>query len=92
MVKENQHKIQKKDNKNKNKKEMINNDSDDSDDCSYRESDESEEEMDNLEYKKLLAKLFPSKYMNKKVKSEEKFKRVYKKYEETQSDEETESE
>ena len=52
-----------------------------SDDDSYlseesEEYNESEEEMDPVEYRKLLSSLFPSKYMNKKVKATEKMQEI----------------
>jgi ATP-dependent Lon protease len=52
-----------------------------SDDSSYsseesEEYNESEEEMDPVEYRKLLSTLFPSKYMNKKVKATEKMQEI----------------
>ena len=40
------------------------------------DSDNSEDEMDQHEYKKFLAKMFPSKYMNEKVKAGSKIKKL----------------
>ena len=47
-------------------------DSDDDDDFSINSS---EEEMDELEYRKFLKKIFPSKYLDKKIKAGEKIKK-----------------
>jgi hypothetical protein len=59
--------IKKKEELNKKKKRDENSDSDNS---NFSETDESDtEEMDVIEYRKLLAKLFPSKYSDKKVKA-----------------------
>lgn len=44
------------------------------------EEDEDEDELDPREFRKKLAQLFPSKYMNKKVKSDEKKKTTSTKY------------
>ena len=55
------------------KKKIIESDSDSSSDSSE------EEEMDVYEYRKMLSKIFPSKYMNKKIKQGEKLKKLYKK-------------
>ena len=48
---------------NKKKKQVENSDSDDNSDESESENDE----MDVHEYRKFISKIFPSKYMNKKV-------------------------
>uniref|UniRef100_A0A6C0LFR0 ATPase AAA-type core domain-containing protein n=1 Tax=viral metagenome TaxID=1070528 RepID=A0A6C0LFR0_9ZZZZ len=51
--------------------------SDSDDDISFTsDSEEEEEEMDQHEYRKFLSKIFPSKYMNKKVSAGEKLKRL----------------
>ena len=47
-----------------------------SDSDSDSENSSSEEEMDNHEYKKFLAKMFPSKYKNSQVKNGEKIKKM----------------
>ena len=47
-----------------------------SDSDSDSENSSSEEEMDNHEYKKFLAKMFPSKYKNSQVKDGEKIKKM----------------
>jgi ATP-dependent Lon protease len=52
---------------------------DESDDDEY-DSDETEEKMDVLEYRKFLSSLFPSKDIDKKVKSGEKIKKNIKKH------------
>ena len=68
--------------KNSKKKEEINkkkkrDENSDSDNSNFSETDESEtEEMDIIEYRKLLAKLFPSKYTDKKVKAGNKLKKI----------------
>jgi ATP-dependent Lon protease len=49
-------------------------DEDDDDDDDFID-DEEEEEMDRTELRKYLSKIFPSKYMNKKVKADEKAKK-----------------
>ena len=72
-------------NKNIKKKEELShkkkkNESSDSDDnCS---SNSESEELDSVEYKKLLSKMFPSKYINKQIKKEEESKKTLKKEEE----------
>jgi cobalamin biosynthesis protein CobT len=56
------------------KKKIVQSDSD----SNESSESETEEVMDQAEYKKMLAKIFPSKYMNKKVKAEEKLKEAIK--------------
>lgn len=56
------------------KKKVVQSDSD----SNESSESETEEVMDQAEYKKMLAKIFPSKYMNKKVKAEEKLKEAIK--------------
>jgi ATP-dependent Lon protease len=51
-------------------------DEDDSSNSDNSNSDNSEDEMDQHEYKKFLAKMFPSKYMNEKVKADSKIKKL----------------
>jgi len=108
MPRDTQNKSIKKDNKSKSKKrdELTrrrkmneNSDSDDDDDDSFiNESDEEDdtEEMDVVEYQKFLSKMFPSKYMNKKVKAGEDIKKFLKTLpnddEDESSDEEEEEE
>ncbi len=60
----------------KNKKNLVN---DSSSDSSNHSSDEEDNEMDVQEYRKLLSDLFPSKYINKKVKAGEDLKKTIKK-------------
>jgi ATP-dependent Lon protease len=65
-----------------NKKKKRDEDSD-SDNSNFSETDDSEtEEMDVIEYRKLLAKLFPSKYADKKVKAGNKLKKIVEEEEE----------
>ena len=59
--------------KRKRKKEYISDSSD-----SEVDNSSSEEEMDSLEYKKFLAKMFPSKYKNNQIKDGEKIKQLIK--------------
>ena len=105
MPRDTQNKSIKKDNKSKSKKrdELTrrrkmneNSDSDDDDDSFINESDEEDEteEMDVVEYQKFLSKMFPSKYMNKKVKAGEDIKKFLKTLpnDESSSDEEEEEE
>ena len=105
MPRDTQNKSIKKDNKSKSKKrdELTrrrkmneNSDSYDDDDSFINESDEDDdqEEMDVVEYQKFLSKMFPSKYMNKKVKAGEDIKKFLKTLpnEESSSDEEEEEE
>ena len=53
-----------------------NKDSDSEDDDDY--TSEHDDEMDTHEYRKFLAKIFPSKNLNNKIKSGEKLKKVLK--------------
>jgi ATP-dependent Lon protease len=79
----------KKDEINKKKKRDENSDSDNS---NFSETDESEsEEMDIIEYRKLLAKLFPSKYTDKKVKAGNKLKKIVEEDLEDEEEYETDS-
>jgi len=74
--------------KNNKKKEEMNrkkkrDEDSDSDNSNFSETDDSEtEEMDVIEYRKLLAKLFPSKYADKKVKAGNKLKKIVEEQEE----------
>ena len=87
MPRDTQNKSIKKDNKSKSKKRdeltrrrKMNENSDSDDDSFINESDEEDEteEMDVVEYQKFLSKMFPSKYMNKKVKAGEDIKKFLK--------------
>ena len=57
-------------------------------DSDSESSDNSEDEMDVHEYRKFLSKVFPSKHLNKKVKSGEKLKKELKKLRELEAEEE----
>lgn len=63
------------------KKRAIASDSDSDD--SFIETGSEEEEFDMNEYRKFLAKKFPSKYLNKKIKDGDKLKSINKKFRET---------
>jgi ATP-dependent Lon protease len=58
-----------------NKKKNEDSDNDSGDDFSVHSSDE-DEQMDDLEYRKFLKKMFPSKHMDKKVKAGENLKKA----------------
>ena len=103
MPRDTQNKSIKKDNKSKSKKRdeltrrrKMNENSDSDDNSFINESDEEDEteEMDVVEYQKFLSKMFPSKYMNKKVKAGEDIKKFLKTLpnDESSSDEEEEEE
>ena len=82
MNADNKHASTKNKDNNKSKKKPVKNKdikkkNESSDDESTNE--ESEEEMDKHEFNKLLAKIFPSKYLNEKVKAEKKLKKGLKK-------------
>jgi ATP-dependent Lon protease len=66
---------------NKRKRKIVESSDSDSD-SSYHPDSDSENEMDELEYKKFLAKMFPSKHMDKKVKNFKKAKKNLEKEEE----------
>lgn len=66
---------------NKRKRKVVESSDSDSD-SSYHPDSDSENEMDELEYKKFLAKMFPSKHMDKKVKNFKKAKKNLEKEEE----------
>ena len=68
------------------RRRKTNEQSDDSDD-NYS-SDSESEEMDQTEYRKLLSTIFPSKYLNKKIKAGEKLKKCI---EEEEDDEDSDS-
>lgn len=86
------HSTKNKDNTKSKKKPMKNKDvkkkNESSDDESTNE--ESEEEMDKNEFNKFLARLFPSKYLNEKIKANEKDKKMSKKENEERYSEEDE--
>jgi hypothetical protein len=90
LVKSKMNKNKKVDEKNRKKK---NNESseDDSGDQSYYPSEESEveEEMDSHEYRKFLQKIFPSKYLDNKIKAGDKVKKAISLEEDESSDSET---
>jgi ATP-dependent Lon protease len=86
LKKEQNKHAKKADEKQRNKKNNIDSDSDDGE---YESSDE----MDVHEYRKFLSKIFPSKNLNKKIKAGEKIKKVIEYEEESEEEEwETESE
>ena len=71
-------------------------DDDDSDsyisDSDYDMDISDDDEMDILEYRKFISKIFPSKHMNNKVKAGEKLKKVLKENDENEEDEDEEDE
>jgi len=75
--------IKKADDKSHNKKRNNDSDSDDN-------SNSGEEEMDVHEYRKFLSKMFPSKYLNKKIKAGENLKKTMEDEEEWDSESEEE--
>jgi len=77
--------------KRKNKKSNEESDSDE-DNSFTSDSEEEEEEMDQHEYKKFLSKIFPSKFMNKKVKAGERLKKLAKKVKDEDEEDEDEEE
>jgi ATP-dependent Lon protease len=75
----------------KSKRRKSNEDSDSDEDISFTsDSENDDEEMDQHEYRKFLSKIFPSKYMNKKVKAGEKLKKIIDEDEEESEEEEEE--
>ena len=75
----------------KSKRRKSNEDSDSDEDISFTsDSENDDDEMDQHEYRKFLAKMFPSKYMNKKVKAGEKLKKIIDEDEESDEEEEEE--
>jgi len=98
MTRENKSKLSKKEQIRRSKREELSKNkkkhdtSDSEDDSEYDPNEESEEEMDQHEYRKFLAKIFPSKYLNNKIKDGEKIKKVSRKVEEVSDDEESEEE
>jgi ATP-dependent Lon protease len=94
MTRENKSKLSKKEQSRLSKREEMaknkkkHDTSDSEDDSDYDPNDVSEEEMDPQEYRKFLAKIFPSKYLNNKIKDGEKVKKVIRRVEEDYSDDE----
>jgi len=94
MTRENKSKISKKEQSRLSKREEMaknrskHDTSDSEDDSDYDPNEESEEEMDPHEYRKFLAKIFPSKHLNNKIKHGEKVKKAIRKVEEEESEEE----
>ena len=87
----------KKDNKQKksderSRRRKTNEQSDSDDGNSFSSEDEEEEDMDPQEYKKFLAKMFPSKYMNKKIQKGEDIKKFLKNMPHDDDDDEEEEE
>lgn len=77
----------------KTRKRKSNEESDSDDDLSFTsDSDEDVDEMDQHEYRKFLAKMFPSKFINKKIKAGEKVKRAIKNAEKELDEEEDQEE
>jgi ATP-dependent Lon protease len=81
MTRDSQTKLSNKEQIKRSKKQVENNkkkkkvESSDSDDNDYIENEtESDDEMDVHEYRKFISKIFPSKYLNNKIKSGEKLK------------------
>jgi hypothetical protein len=75
-------KIVKKDKKDKKvedrRRKQIEDDSSDNSDYNSESDDEDDDEIDQHEYRKFLAKMFPSKHINKKVEAGERLKKVLK--------------
>jgi ATP-dependent Lon protease len=98
MARDTQSKTTKKETSKKNKKQeelarkkKSNKDSDD-DEGDFMASDDEDDEMDMQEYRKFIGKMFPSKFMDKKVKMGEKIKKFLKTVPSEEDDEEDESE
>jgi ATP-dependent Lon protease len=97
MVRDTQTKTSKKEISKKNKKQeelakkrKSNEQSDDDDAGDYITSDDEDGEMDVQEYRKFLKKMFPSKYMDKKVKAGENVKKFLKSMRDAEEDDEEE--
>ena len=90
MARDSQSKLSKREQLKRNKKQIElaqkkkKNNSSDND--SYDESDSENEEMDIHEYRKFISKIFPSKYIDKKIKAGEKLKKSYKQYHDSDSE------
>jgi len=96
MARDTQSKTTKKETSNKNKKQeelarkkKSNEDSDD-DAGDFIESEDEEDEMDMHEYRKFLSKMFPSKFINKKIESGKKLKKLVHEEEDDESESEEE--
>jgi len=91
MPRDNKNKLSKKDQKTSRKQEELkkkrnqHSDSDDNDNG----SDSEKEEMDMQEYRKFISKIFPSKYMNKKIEAGEKLKKAVDNEEDDEEDDDT---
>jgi ATP-dependent Lon protease len=97
MVRDTQTKTSKKEISKKNKKQeelakkrKSNEQSDDDDAGDYITSDDEDGEMDVQEYRKFLKKIFPSKFMDKKVKAGENVKKFLKSMRDAEEDDEEE--
>jgi len=97
MVRDTQTKTSKKEISKKNKKQeelakkrRSNEQSDDDDAGDYITSDDEDGEMDVQEYRKFLKKMFPSKFMDKKVKAGENVKKFLKSMRDAEEDDEEE--
>lgn len=88
--------IKKDQNKASKKREEVNrrkkNNEDSSDDDGFYSSGSESDEMDQHEYRKFLAKMFPSKHAKDKVKAGEKLKKVFKKEQKNSKKDESEDE
>jgi ATP-dependent Lon protease len=88
-------KMSKTDKKNKKsddrRRKQIESDSSDNDSEYYTDESEEDDEIDQHEYRKFLAKMFPSKHMNKKIKAGERLKKALKKEQESEEEDESES-
>ena len=73
------------------RRKQIESDSSDNDSEYYTDDSEEDDKMDQHEYRKFLAKMFPSKHMDKKVKAGERLKKALKE-EESEEDDESETE
>ena len=98
MARDTQSKTTKKETSKKNRKQeelarkkKSNKDSDDDED-DFMASDDEDDDMDMQEYRKFIGKMFPSKFMDKKVKMGEKIKKFLKTVPSEDDDEEDESE
>ena len=61
------------------RRKQIEDDSSDNSDYNSESDDEDDDEIDQHEYRKFLAKMFPSKHINKKVEAGERLKKTLKK-------------
>ena len=74
-----------------NRRRKANENSDDDDSGSFIESDE-EEEMDTQEYRKFISKIFPSKYISKKINDGKKLKKLLDEVSDEEEDDEEDEE